>query len=128
VNSNHDPLTDLLESIEHFLKRVDKYTRIPKTPTTDETVIKIILELLSTLALATKELKHGRMSASVSVLTDVLLYSTPCSQILPERKEERRGSPTETRLSHTRRGSDYRSSDSRSRPRSHPEYEQVYGR
>ena len=29
-------------------------------PTMDETMIKIILELLSTLALATNELKHAR--------------------------------------------------------------------
>jgi hypothetical protein len=62
VNSNDGTLVDLLESIEHFLKRVDIYTRIPLTPAMDGMMIKIILELLSTLALATKEFKHGRSS------------------------------------------------------------------
>jgi len=38
----------------------------------DEVVAKIIVELLSTLALATKRLKKGRLSESV--LTDVLPY------------------------------------------------------
>jgi hypothetical protein len=31
----------------------------------DETAFKIIVDLLSTLALATKELKHGRTSESI---------------------------------------------------------------
>jgi len=72
VNSNHGSLVDLLESLEHFLKRVDIYTRIPPTPATDDIVFKILLELLSTLALATKELKQGR--SSESALANVLLY------------------------------------------------------
>ena len=65
VVSSWDALLDLFESIEHFLNRLDIYTRITATPTTDEIVIKIIVELLSTLALATKELKQGRPSESI---------------------------------------------------------------
>jgi hypothetical protein len=63
---------DLLESIEHFLNRLDIYTRIPPTPAMDEMVIKIMVELLSTLALATKELNQGR--SSKSILPDMLHY------------------------------------------------------
>jgi hypothetical protein len=84
-NPNHGSLVDLLESIECFLKRVDIYTRIPPTPTTDEMVFKIILELLYTLALATKELKRTRWSEFVPA--DVLLYSEQRSQILQEWRE-----------------------------------------
>jgi hypothetical protein len=62
MNSGHDALVELLESIEHFLKRLDIYTRIPSTPAMDDIVFKIMAELLSTLALATKELKQGRPS------------------------------------------------------------------
>ena len=62
VISSFDALVDLLESIERFLSRVDIYARIPPTPETDEVVFKIMVELLSTLALATKELKQGRSS------------------------------------------------------------------
>jgi hypothetical protein len=62
VISSFDALVDLLESIERFLSRLDIYARIPPTPETDEVVFKIMVELLSTLALATKELKQGRSS------------------------------------------------------------------
>ncbi len=72
VVATYDALADLLESIERFFSRLDIYTRIPPTPVMDDMVVKIIVELLSTLALATKNLKQGR--ASESVLTDVLPY------------------------------------------------------
>jgi len=64
VIDSYDALIDLLESIEIFLKRLDIYTRISPTPVVDEIVVKIIVELISTLALATKELKQGRSSES----------------------------------------------------------------
>ena len=72
VTSAYGALVDLLESIEHFLGRLDIYTRIPPTLAMDEIVIKIVVELVSTLALATRELKQGR--PSVSVFADVLPY------------------------------------------------------
>ena len=59
---SHEALLDLLESSEHFLKRLDIYTKIPPTPAVDEVIVKIMVELISTLALATKELKQGRLS------------------------------------------------------------------
>ena len=68
-----DALIDLLESMEHFLKRLDIYSKIPPTPLMDEIVVKIILELISTLALATKELEGGQPSECV--LADVAPYS-----------------------------------------------------
>jgi hypothetical protein len=70
--ASYEPLFDLLESIDHFLNRLDIYTRIPPTPAMDEIVAKIMVELLSTLALATKELKQGR--SSEFILLDLLLY------------------------------------------------------
>jgi hypothetical protein len=65
VNSNHNGFVGLLEPIEQLLQRVEISTRVPPTPRADETVFKIIVELLHTLALATKELKHGRSSEPV---------------------------------------------------------------
>ena len=90
AKSQNDALVDLLESIELFLRRVDIYTRIPPTPATDEIVFKIILELLSSLALATKQLKHGR--SSEFGLAEVLPYSVQPSQIRKGREECRGGS------------------------------------
>ena len=51
-------LVDLLESIEHFLKRLDIYTKIPSTPAMAEILVKIMVELLSTLGLVTKQIKQ----------------------------------------------------------------------
>ena len=65
VDASYGALVDLLESIEHFLKRLSIYTNISPTPAMDEIVVKIMVELLSTLALATKEVKQGRSSEPV---------------------------------------------------------------
>jgi hypothetical protein len=65
VMDSYDALVDLLESIEHFLCRLDIYTRIPPSPAMDEMVVKILVEVVSTLAVATKELKQGRTSESI---------------------------------------------------------------
>ena len=62
---SYDGLVGLLESIEHFLNRLDIYTRIPPTVPMTEMVVKILVELLSTLALATKQMKEGKSSESI---------------------------------------------------------------
>jgi hypothetical protein len=62
MNASYDALVDLLDSIERFIERLNIYTHIPPTHAMDEMVLKIMVELLSTLALATKELKQGRSS------------------------------------------------------------------
>jgi hypothetical protein len=70
MRASYGPLVDLLESTEHFLQHFDIYSQIRSTPVLDEIVIKIMADLLSTLALLTKELKQGRSSGSV--LADML--------------------------------------------------------
>ncbi len=65
VEDSYDALVDLLEAIELFLKRLNIYLEIPPTPAMNELAVKIMVELLSALALATKELKQGRLSESV---------------------------------------------------------------
>ena len=62
VNADFDALADFLESIELFLKRLDIYTKVPPTPAMNEIVVKIMVEILSTLALVTKQIKQGRPS------------------------------------------------------------------
>jgi hypothetical protein len=42
VIDSYDTLVDLLESIEHFLKRLDIYTKIPPTVPMTDMVIKIL--------------------------------------------------------------------------------------
>jgi hypothetical protein len=74
VVDSYDVLVDLLESIEQFLKRLDIYTKIPPTVVMNETVVKILVELLSALALATKRIKQGRTSKLV--FGEMLYYLT----------------------------------------------------
>jgi hypothetical protein len=62
--------------IETFLRRLDIYTRIPPTVGITEIVVKILVELLSTLALATKQIKEGNLSESA--LGWVLYYLRKC--------------------------------------------------
>ncbi|KAH9991658.1 hypothetical protein BJV74DRAFT_413949 [Russula compacta] len=59
VIGSYDALVELLESIEHFMRRLDIYTKIPPTVALTEIVVKIMVELLSTLALATKQIQQG---------------------------------------------------------------------
>jgi hypothetical protein len=65
VLDDYSALADLLESIGHFLNRLQIYTEIPPTEAMNEMVVKILVELLSTLALTTKETKQGRLSESI---------------------------------------------------------------
>jgi hypothetical protein len=55
----------LLDPIERFLKYLDIYTKVPPILVMDEIMVKRMAGLLSTLALATKQLKVGRSSKPV---------------------------------------------------------------
>jgi uncharacterized membrane protein len=77
ANDSYDALANLLESIEHFLIRLDIYTKIPPTVAMTEIVVKILVELLSTLALVTKQIKQGKLSESI--FCEVLCHLTPCN-------------------------------------------------
>jgi hypothetical protein len=79
ASASYDALVDLLESIEHFLSRLDTYTKLPPTTAMAEIIVKIMVELLSTIALVTKQVKMKRPSESI--LTYMLRSLTRCSEI-----------------------------------------------
>jgi hypothetical protein len=60
VSTSYDALVDLLESFEHFMNRLDIYTRVPLTGPLAEIIVKVMVELLSTLALVTKQVNQNR--------------------------------------------------------------------
>ena len=64
VSASYDALVELFESIERFLNRLEVYERIPLTPAITDVVIKILVEILSTLAMATRQVKQGKLSDS----------------------------------------------------------------
>jgi len=102
IETDDDALADLLESIERFIGHINVYTQVPHTRNVDEMVVRIVLELLSTLALATKRLTQGRLSESV--LFDTLTCSMQCSEICTEpfRRGGRRGGTAGFGPTHTR--------------------------
>jgi hypothetical protein len=65
VNDSYDSLVDVLESVETFLRRLEIYTKITPTVAMTEMTVKILVELLSTLALVTKQIKEGKSSESI---------------------------------------------------------------
>ena len=71
VSASYDALVDLFESIDRFLARLSVYTTITLTPLMTDTVVKIMVEIVSTLALATKQVKQGRLSESYSRKCDL---------------------------------------------------------
>ena len=64
MGKSYDALVDLFESFESFLRRLDIYTTIQSTTAMTEIIVKILVELLSTLSLAIKQAKEGRLSES----------------------------------------------------------------
>ena len=62
VSKSYDAILELFESFESFLRRLDIYTRIPSTTAMTGIIIKILIELLSTLSLAIQQAKQGRLS------------------------------------------------------------------
>ena len=62
VRDSYDALVDILECIENFARRLEIYTKIRPTPAMTEMIVKIMVELLVVLALATKQINQGRFS------------------------------------------------------------------
>jgi hypothetical protein len=60
--SSYDALLGLFERLGNFLKRLEIYTTIPPTPILTEITFKTMVELLSVLSLALKQIKQGRFS------------------------------------------------------------------
>jgi hypothetical protein len=61
VSSSYDALVELFECLENFLKRLHIYTEmITLRPVMADLLVKIIVEVLGVLSLATKQIKQGR--------------------------------------------------------------------
>jgi len=62
ISASYDALVDLFESIANFLNRLRILTEIPFSPSMSGIITKIMVEVLSVLSLATKQIKQGRLS------------------------------------------------------------------
>ena len=63
VSTSYDALIELFECFEHYLGRLKVLTEIPNA--VGEILVKIMVQLLEVLALATQQIKQGRFSEFV---------------------------------------------------------------
>jgi hypothetical protein len=83
ITSSYDDLLELLKCLGIFFKRLKTYMIISPTPISMEIVVRIFFELLSVLALASKQIKQGRFSKYA--VTCTLFVDLMCLRELPER-------------------------------------------
>ena len=62
VHSSQETLIDVFERIENFFFRLEVYTAVPATPEMMDMMVKIMVEVLSILGIATREIRQGRTS------------------------------------------------------------------
>ena len=62
ASASLDKLIDLFNRVEHFFGRLEIYTAITPTTAMTDIIIEIMIEVLTILAIATKEVKRGRLS------------------------------------------------------------------
>ena len=62
VRSGKDTLVDIFERMEMFFRRVEVYTEAQPTSGMMDIIIRILVEVLSILGIATKEIKQSRLS------------------------------------------------------------------
>ena len=65
VRADQDALFEMFERIEAFFRRLDTYTKAAPNQGMMDTITAIMVEILNILAIATEEVKQGRMSKSL---------------------------------------------------------------
>ena len=68
-------LIGIFVRLEGFFKRLELYTEVRPTAAMTDVIVKIIIEVLSILAIATKQIKQGRSSESIDIR--ILLFTYP---------------------------------------------------
>ena len=53
---------NVFQRVECFFRRLEVYTQVPPTTEMMDTIVQIMVEILSILGIAMKEIKQGRMS------------------------------------------------------------------
>ena len=66
MNASQDMLIDLFERIESFFKRLESYTEVKPSEEMTDMMVKIVVEVLSVLAIVTVEIKQRRRSQFIT--------------------------------------------------------------
>jgi hypothetical protein len=59
-------LATVFERIENFFRRLETYVEVPPTAEMTDIIVKIMVEVLSILAIATKQIKESRTSELIA--------------------------------------------------------------
>jgi len=59
VRSSQETLIDIFERIENLFRRLEVYAEVRPTPGMMDMMVKIMVEILSIIGMATKEIKQG---------------------------------------------------------------------
>jgi hypothetical protein len=62
VRTSQDLLIDLFERIENVFRRLETYIEVPPTTGMTDAIVKVMVEVLRIIAIATKEIKQNRAS------------------------------------------------------------------
>ena len=62
VSEAQEALIDIFERIENFFKRLETYTEVRPSAAMTDIIVKIMVEVLNILGIATKEIKQGLTS------------------------------------------------------------------
>ena len=65
VSDDQDALNTVFERIENFFRRLETYVEVSPTAGMTDIIVKIMVEVLSILSIATKEIKESRASESI---------------------------------------------------------------
>ena len=66
------------QRVESFFRRLEVYTQVPPTTEMMDTIIQIMVEILSILGIAMKEIRQGRMSKQSS--TSIFSMTERCTE------------------------------------------------
>ena len=61
-------LATVFEHIENFFRRLETYVEVPPTTGMIDMIVNIMVEVLSILSIATKEIKQSRTSELIAAL------------------------------------------------------------
>jgi hypothetical protein len=68
-------LIDIFERIENFFKRLEPYTEVPLTAAMTDVYVKVMIEVLRILAIATEEINLGRSRELMLINIFILLLA-----------------------------------------------------
>ncbi|KAI0264040.1 hypothetical protein BGY98DRAFT_1086079 [Russula aff. rugulosa BPL654] len=82
VRASHDTLIEIFERIETFFQRLEIYTRVSPPPEMIHIIVKIMVEVISILGIATKEMKQGRTKKFLKNILKTLIGKTDIEDAL----------------------------------------------